>query len=149
MEKLIDVDVINESYIVLEKLELLHKLPENVLSFLKSNLDENYSYTIDSDIPLDLQIKNENTKAYISYLFLKYINDSKEEKQLLLNMYKQNQEKEDEFIREKYNPDNIFKKNENNINEKDEIKEDKLMIVEEKKSIIKVFISLLKKIFRK
>ena len=35
MEKLIDVDVINESYIVLEKLELLHKLPENVLSFLK------------------------------------------------------------------------------------------------------------------
>ena len=69
MEKLIDVDVINESYIVLEKLELLHKLPENVLSFLKSNLDENYSFTINTDMPLDLQINNENTKVYISYLF--------------------------------------------------------------------------------
>lgn len=148
MEKLIDVDVINESYIVLEKLELLHKLPENVLSFLKSNLDENYSFTINPDMPLDLQINNENTKVYISYLFLKYINDSKEEKDLLLKMYKENQEKADELIREKYNPDSIFRKNDNYI-EENELKEDKLVIVEEKKSIIKTFISLLKKIFRK
>ena len=148
MEKLIDVDVINESYIVLEKLELLHKLPENVLSFLKSNLDENYSFTINPDMPLDLQINNENTKAYISYLFLKYINDSKEEKELLLNMYKENQVKEEELIREKYNPDNIFGKNES-YNKEDELKEDKLVIVDEKKSIIKTFISFLKKILKK
>ena len=148
MEKLIDIDVINESYIVLEKLDLLHKLPENVLSFLKSNLDENYSFTINPDMPLDLQINNENTKAYISYLFLKYINDSKEEKDLLLNMYKENQVKEEELIREKYNPDNIFGKNESYIKE-DELKEDKLVIVDEKKSIIKTFISFLKKILKK
>ena len=52
------------------------------------------------------------------------------------------------MIREKYNPDNIFGKNESYIKE-DELKEDKLVIVDEKKSIIKTFISLLKKIFRK
>ena len=63
-------------------------------------------------------------------------------------MYKENQEKADELIREKYNPDNIFRKNDNYI-EENELKEDKLVIVEEKKSIIKTFISLLKKIFRK
>ena len=66
MSKLIDIDVINESYIVLEKLNLLEKIPEDVLNYLKANVVENYSFTVDVNIPLDLQIENENTKVYLS-----------------------------------------------------------------------------------
>ena len=152
MSKLIDIDVINESYIVLEKLNLLEKIPEDVLNYLKANVVENYSFTVDVNIPLDLQIENENTKVYLSYLFLKYINDQKEEKEFLLDMYKENQVKEDKLIREKYNPDNIFKQN--NSNEERELKENQeenkyVLVINEKISIFSKIKNFFKNLFKK
>ena len=99
-----------------------------------------------------MQIENENTKVYLSYLFLKYINDQKEEKEFLLDMYKENQVKEDKLIREKYTPDTIFKQN--NSNEERELKENQeedkyVLVINEKISIFSKIKNFFKNLLKK
>ncbi len=128
MNKIIDKKTACETYIILNKLELLSKLPEDLKNYLEVNKDKNVDFDIDVNIPLDIQIENENTKRFLSYIFLKYINDSTEEKEYILDLCKQNQIEEDTKARELYNPDNIFKKD-----NKDEKKEEKSENIEEPK----------------
>lgn len=140
--KTIDSKSCKEVYVILNKLGLFYKLPEELKEYISKNQSLSYEYDFDRDIPLIYQINNEKTKDYISYLYLKYINDSTHEKEILLNKYEQNEKLYQEKLIEKYNPDNIFKKH----NKENEIEENSIQkevaLVEYKESILKKFINI-------
>ncbi len=113
--KTIDPKCCTELYVILNKLKLFYKLPEDLKKYILENRDKLYKYDFNSSLPLIYQIENQNTKKYISYLYLKYINDSTEEKNILLSKLEQNEKIYQNNLKEKYNPDNLFKKSKEEI----------------------------------
>lgn len=108
--RIIDSKSCRELYVILNKLNLFYKLPMELRKYILENQDKLYEYDFDSNLPLIYQIENENTKRYISYLYLKYINDSLEEKKMLLDKFEENEKIYQNNLKEKYNTDNLLKK---------------------------------------
>ena len=98
-----------EIYVILKKLELFYKLPRELKEYISENQSLSYEYDFNIDLPLIYQINNEKTKEYISYLFLKYINNNDDEKRILLEKYEINENLQQEELIKKNNPDDIFK----------------------------------------
>ena len=98
-------------YIIFTGLDLFKKLPKDKQDFIENNRDEKYRFNFDKKKPIQFQIKDKETMVVLSYLFLKYINKNPETKKSLLDKYKSNEIKYQNKLREKYNPDNIFKSN--------------------------------------
>ena len=144
--RVIDSKSCKEIYVILNRLGLFYKLPTELKEYIIQNQDLSYEYDFNIDLPLVYQIDSENTKAYISYLYLKYINDSDNEKNILLRKYEQNEKIYQEKLMEKYNPDNIFKSKEI---ETVENTPNTVALVEYKESIIRKIINKIKRIFLK
>lgn len=145
--KTIDSVTCKEIYVILNKLGFLNKLPTQLREYICNNKSISHTFDFDENIPLIYQIPNKNTKNLLVYLYLKYINDSKEEKDILLNKIEENEQEYQKEIQEKFNPDNLFKNKklgqENNTN-----KEDSLIEVNKEKWYKKIF-TFLKKLFIK
>lgn len=92
----------------LMEVEYVNKIPKKLMKVFKENASTTYEKHIDANIPLEEQNISEKTSALIAMLTLNYWCDSKEQKQELLDIYKENEKKYQEELREKYNPDNIF-----------------------------------------
>jgi len=102
---------LTEVYTVLNALDLLSKIPREIVDFLKKNKDNSYKFYFFEEYPLEIQIENVETNEFLSYLYLKYICDSEEEKQLLKKEFVKNDVKEETLKKEKYNPENLFNNN--------------------------------------
>lgn len=102
------------------------KIPENVRKFFKEEKMPDYNPTIDLDIPLTKQNLKRETIVLLSMLNIKYWCESEEEKQSFINELDKNEEKKKE-LEEKYNPDNLFKRNEERIKD-NEIKEENVEV---------------------
>ncbi|MCL2860048.1 MAG: hypothetical protein FWF46_05745 [Oscillospiraceae bacterium] len=88
------------------------KVPEKLRRVFKENQMEDYKPNINPNIPLAEQNLQIHTLALLAMLNLNYWCESEEHKQELLNLYAENDKKREAELREKYNPDNIFKKKE-------------------------------------
>ena len=104
------------------------KIPKEKIDFFQKNRDKTYKYSINPKIPLGEQPISKETNAIIISLFRDYFATEKQ-KETLNNLLKQNQDKKEKELRERYNTDNIFEnqsiiKNtncqKNNIREKSE-----------------------------
>ena len=89
-------------------IEYLKKLPKKFIEFVSSNMDKEYTPNIDKNIPINEQYLKEDTKVLLSLLYRNYWCDSEKKRTLIKEdiIAKNEYEKE---LREKYNPDNIFK----------------------------------------
>ncbi len=143
----IDSKSCKEIYVILSKLGLFYKLPEELKEYIYQNQSLSYEYDFDNNLPLIYQINNDKTKAYISYLYLKYINDSSSEKAILLKKYEQNEIINQENLKEKYSYDNLFKKN--NIHSQDNYNVEEVSMIKYKESLLKKILDKLKSIFHK
>lgn len=130
--KTIDSVTCKEIYVILNKLGFLNKLPVQLREYICDNKSISHTFDFDENIPLIYQIPNKNTKNLLVYLYLKYINDSKEEKDILLNKIEENEQEYQKEIQEKFNPDNLFK-NKKLRREEDINKEEALVEVKEPK----------------
>lgn len=97
------LDTMEEEYIV--------KLPKKLISIFKKYALADYEKHIDVTKPLEEQEISQKTAALIGMLTLQYWCKSEQEKQELINIFKENERKQEEILREKYNPDNIFNNN--------------------------------------
>lgn len=111
---------------------IVEKIPESFINFLKENSEIGYEPKIDfSKDNWEETIQND-AKAILALIYRDYI-VSPEERKLLIEEEANEKQREEEKLREKYNPDEIFKRNtkvvvpNNNIEEKSliEIKEEK------------------------
>lgn len=126
--------------------ELVNKVPKDKIDFFYKNMDNNYEYNISKET-FDGQTMLEETAAILTILFRDYWSNQ-EQKEKLINFTKNAQsiiEKED---REKYNPDNIFKKRNQENQIEESIIQNEVALVEYKESIFKRFINKIKSIFK-
>ncbi len=87
-----------------------NKIPFKLRKFFEREMDKNYIPTIDANIPIKEQKLKRKTIAIIAGLNLQYW-CKEDEKQKLLEIYFNNENKYKKELQEKYNPNDIFKKN--------------------------------------
>ena len=104
------------------------QIPKKLRDFFREERDVNYHKNIDPNIPIKEQNLKEETLAIIALLMIQYWYKDESKKQKLLEVLDENERKYQEELREKYNPDNIFKNktsetsdigNDNNNNSED------------------------------
>ena len=83
----------------------------------------------------------------IALFHLNYWCNSQEEKEKLKALLKNNEEKHQAEIREKYNPDNLFKNRKQNVVNEPETISEPVAMIEYKESIFKRILNKIKDIF--
>ena len=122
------IDILKHS-----EIEVTQKIPKKFIEFLTKNSDRDYIPNIDySEENWENSIE-EDAKVLIALIYRDYIMSEEEKEKVIEEAERQEQE-----IREKYNPDNLFKKNSKIENEKSqddteqEVQKSLLIIKEEK-----------------
>lgn len=115
----------------------IDKVPSEILNKIKNEMDINYDFNPEND-----EEWLEETKAIIVMLFQDYW-ANKEQLEALNTIYKNRINIEEEKKREKYNPDEVFKK------ENKKLFEDNLPAEIEKKTFIQLIIDYIRRLFRK
>ena len=125
---------------------IYNKIPKKLIEFWQRNKSETYKPNLDHSKKLTEMNLKEKTKSIIAMIYLNYLCDEDEKKETIL-ILKNNENAYQKEIREKYNPDNIFKNTnkevmtEQNINITD--------MVKYKKSIILRIIDFIKRFLKK
>lgn len=108
--------------------EIVEKIPQKFIDFLFENEDKDYIPNIDFYDENWEEFIQEDTQAILALLYRDYI-VSKDEKMKLLKEEQEEKLKLENELREKYNPDNIFKKK--NIEENIQINNVQLVEIKE------------------
>lgn len=126
--------------------EQRNKVPQKLRDLFLKERDDTYIKNINPRIPIKDQNLKEETLALIALLNLQYWCEDEAEKQRLRNVYSKNEEVYQEMLREKFNPNDIFKKKNIGKEEKKEVQN--LQMVEYKKPLFKKLLTKLLQIFR-
>ncbi len=89
----------------------VNKIPSQVMQYLIKNSKKDYIPEIDKNKRIEEQNISKEARIFLTMLKLKYWCKTEEEKEVLLNILNENEKKQQKEISEKYNPDNLFKKN--------------------------------------
>lgn len=142
MENMLAYAEIDEILNLLED-DYRERVPKKVRDFFKEEKMKDYHPEIDIEKPLIEQNLKRETMVLLAILNLNYWCENEEEKQRFLNELDKNEEEKKE-LEEKYNPDNLFKK------KQDESTENNLQIIEYKKpNFIQILLTKIKKIFKR
>ena len=101
--------------------ESVNKIPQDMMEMFKANMDKDYEFEVDVNKSFEEQNLLEETKAIFANIFRDYW-ASPYQKERIEAKEKQDREKQEEEKRQMYNPDDIFKKKQNIVENK-EIKE--------------------------
>ena len=143
-EALSEVDVI----IAMMPSEEAIKIPNAFKNFIKTRKSQSYIPNIKDDIPLYQQELKKDTKTICSLIYRSYL-CSKEEKAKLTEQDREILIQKEQELREKYNPDNIFKNKQKTIQEENVVEtHTELIEYKEPKWYQKIFAKILK-LFRK
>lgn len=128
--------------------EAVEKIPLKVREFFKSEKDKKYIPKISEDFSeIDNMELMRETICLLTILDINYWCETEEEKQEILNELYENDRLKEEELREKYNPDNIFK-NKNKIVES--INNESVALIEYKeRNVIKKILDKIFKMFKK
>lgn len=125
--------------------EYINKLPNKLIRFIKENMDNSYISDINVNTPISEQHLKNNTKILLSLIYRNYWCSEEKKKKLLEEDAYLKSEREKE-IREKYNPDNLFK-NKTITRQSQPVRND-VALVQVKESFFTKFIKKLKDIFK-
>lgn len=122
--------------------EEYNKIPKEKIELYKEKMDKEYIFKINPQIDLAEQNISKEAKVILINLYRDFF-ATEEQKEQINKLLDQNQIKANKEKREKYNPNDLFKKN--NIVEKVERKEEKGML-EIKETFLKKFAKFVKKL---
>ena len=132
------LEMLGENYIT--------KLPSSLYKMINEERQKEYTPQYDSSIALEKQDIKKESLSMIALFHLNYWCNSQDEKNKLRKLFQYNEEKYQNELREKYNPDNLFKNKSQTI-EKKEITSEPVAIIEYKENILKKLINKIKNIF--
>ena len=142
---MIEAKVFSEVYVILNQLDekSLKKIPEKIFNQIKENAKIEVDY-IDKNKPLEEINLMEETREFLAIISYYYFCDEEERKKWdeLLN---ENERKYQEKLKQKYNPDNVFKTKPNNTNKEENVELD---LVEYKEKFIVKLINKIKQFFK-
>ena len=110
-------------------------IPKKLLELFNEEKDKNYQPNINPNISLAEQNLQRKTLALLAMLNLNYWCKDENEKKELLKMYSENDKKIEAEMRERYNPDNLFKKKEK-VEQNNDIMHEKTELIEYKEKNI-------------
>ena len=92
------------------------KLPKNLIEFFKRNASKDYKFKLNNNIPFEEQNLKKSTISILAMLNYNYWCEDEEHKKNLLNKYNENEIKYQQKLMEKYSRDNLFKRDNDNLN---------------------------------
>ena len=134
------LNMLGENYII--------KLPSKLYHMIKEEKSNEYNPQYDFRIALEQQNIKKEALSMIALFHLNYWCDSQEEKQELKDLFKENEIKYQAELREKYNPDNIFKNRNNSTQKEESIENESVALIEYKENIFKKMINKILKFFK-
>lgn len=130
--------------------EAVEKIPLKVRDFFKNEKDKKYIPKFSENFfDIDNIELMRETICLLTILDINYWCETEEEKQLILNKLKDNDRIKEEELKERYNPDNIFKRKDKE-NENININPENVALIEYKeKSIFKKILNKIIKFLRR
>lgn len=126
-----------------------NKVPKKIYDFFLEKSNKNYIRHLDKSKTLYDQEIREDTKEILAILLINYWCETNDRKNQLLTLFRNNEIKYQEQLREKYNPDMLFKNKRNYDNNNNEKAENNTqMIVIDKDNIFTRFIKKIKLFFK-
>ena len=103
-------EVCSEVYDIIQHMEedLLNKISSGFINLIKQNRDENFIVNIDYSRKINDQELQRGTRVILSLIYRDYL-CSKEQKEILIRKDEEELKRITEELKEKYNPDNLFK----------------------------------------
>ena len=123
------------------------RIPKKFISYFENNKSQEYNWNIDKSLPLEKQDLLPTTKEILAVLYKDFICDDVERVKLEKTL-SDNEIKYQEELREKYNPDNIFKDRQKST-EYVETQKENTEIATYEESFFSKIISKIKLIFHK
>jgi len=124
---------------------IVEKIPKKLIEFWQKNKSTTYKPNLDHSKSLkDMELKSK-TKSLITMIYLNYLCDASEKDKIKL-ILKKNEEKYRQELKEKYNTDNIFKKDVLEDVVKENVSESNVQIAEYKDTMFKRIINKIKSI---
>lgn len=135
--------VCSEVYDIIQHMqkELFDKIPKNFIELMKQNRDENCIVNIDYSRKINNQELQKGTKVVLSLIYRDYLCTEEQRKQIIKKDEEELRSIREE-LREKYNPDNLFK---NKVNKN--IKTETTMVIY-KETIIHKLINKIREILK-
>ena len=90
------------------------RIPKKFISYFENNKSQNYNWSIDTSLPLEKQNLLTPTKEILTLLYRDYICDDIEKIKIQKTL-NENDIKYQEKLKEIYNPNNVFKNKQKNI----------------------------------
>lgn len=125
----------------------VEKIPQSLIEFFDKNKSEEYNYIYDDKKTLNEQDLSNITLNLLAMLNLNYWCEDEGHKKELLELYAENEKKYQEELRKRYNPDNIFKKQQEKSNIEENVIQNEVALIEYKESIFRRLINKIKSIF--
>lgn len=109
-----------EVLVILNKFNMIDKIPKNVIESMKNNQDENWIFVYNDALKLEEQKLIRQSVILFTTLYYMYICDNKEEKENIKGIYKENDKKVEqnndfEAFLKNVKKGNSIVKNENNL----------------------------------
>lgn len=129
--------------------EIIDKIPQKFIKFMRDIASTTYEFNYDKSKKLNEQDIKLETRGLISLVYQDYICSENEKKDYILKC-KNYEIKKEEELREKYNPDNVFKnrKKLQNTMDNEVVKENAIIEYKEKNFIQKIF-DKIKQLFKR
>ena len=140
-----------EVYEILSFMEpkYIDKIPLKLMEWFREEKLKDYKPNIEPTIPLDEQKLQKKTLIILAMLNINYWCEDENEKKELIKLYSENDKRKEEELRERYNPDNLFKKK-GQIVEDNKINQEYTQLIEYKEqNIFKKILSKIMKLFKK
>ena len=104
----------SEVYAILEKMkpEYIDKIPNKFKTMIIEEMDKTYKPKIDINIPLKEQKITSKALTILAMINLNYWCTNDKHKSELIELYSKNDKIQEQRLKEKYKPNNIFKKRE-------------------------------------
>ena len=137
-----------EVYVILNYLEeeLVCKIPQDFINMIKNRMNKDYEFVYNEEKDFEEQEILQETKVVFAYIFLNYWG-TKEQNDKILKKFDEDIRKEEQG-KTQYNPDEIFKKKKENIEESVDNKE-KQIVEHKEETLLKRILNKILKIFRK
>ena len=119
------------------------KIPKKFKDFLEENKSDSYTPHLDHSKKIKEMNLKEKTKDILATIYMNYWCNA-EQKENYIKTLKQNEEKYQEELKEKYNPDNIFKNKTQKTIQQEQPVQENVDLVEVKESFFTKFIKKLK-----
>ena len=126
-----------------------NKIPKKLKEMIEEEREKEYTPSYTFEIPIEEQEISDEAIAMIALLHLNYWCEDENEKERLNEIFNENEKKYQDELREKYNPDNLFKNNKYKEEQLSEEQTNSVAMVEYKETIFRKLKEWFRNLFNK